>query len=140
LRGTQGDTLIEVLAAVLLLGFIALGVFQWTATATRFVDQDQEEAQALRYARAGVQQIRVTALQDYSTNGSLPTTVTPPTLAPVHGVAYTETIGAATTPAWDNDPTVVGVHEYVVTVSWSVAGGTDHVSLTAVVDPPVVNL
>lgn len=137
----RGDSLIEVLAAVVLLGFILIGVFQWTTSSTHFIDQDQDEAQALIDARAGVQLVRVTALADYAKNGTLPTTLTPPTLASVRGVAYTETISPPATPAWDNDSSTVTVEQYVVTISWPVDGGyTDKISLTAVVDPAVANL
>ncbi|MCL4521189.1 MAG: type II secretion system GspH family protein [Firmicutes bacterium] len=136
----RGDTLIEVMAAVVLIGFIVLGVTQWSTSTTHWVDQDQEQAQALVYARQGIELVRSKALADY-TSGEALAAVAPPTLPMVRGVAYTETISGPVTPPWDNDAATVTVQEYTVTVSWPVAGtsGPDRVSLTAVIDPAVVN-
>ena len=139
--GERGDSLIEVLASVVLMGLIVVGVSQWTSSATRWVNQGRNEAQALSYARQGVELVRTIALAAYK-NGTPLAAVTPPALAQVRGVTYTETINGPVTPAWDNDRSTVAVQEYTVRVSWSGPEDTaaDHVSLTAVVDPAVARL
>ncbi len=136
-----GDSLLEVLLAVVILGALVISVSLWTADATLWVRGDRADAQALAYAKAGVERIRMQALAAYQAGQGLPT-VTPPPLPAVGGIRYQEWITGPRVPPWDTDPSVVRAREYQVVVTWMPSGAStpDRVRLTAVVDPAVANL
>lgn len=136
-----GDSLLEVLLAVAILGGVVISVALWTANATLWVQGDRGEAQALAYAKTGVELVRQQALASYQAGQGLPA-VAPPVLPAVDGIAYQEQINGPSVPSWDNNSAVVRVREYQVVVTWtpSGAGTPDQVRLTTVVDPAVANL
>lgn len=136
----RGDTLLEVLAAVAILGVTVAGISLWTANATLSARRNQEQHQALLYAKAGIESARAAALAAFQAGKPLPT-VSPPTLPAVNGVAYQEAVSGPKTPLWDNNPQAVPVESYTVTVTFVPPGGApETLKLTAVIDPAVGTL
>ena len=142
--GDLGESLLEVLAAVVMVGVLVPPMIEAIGSLTSWIIEDQESVQALAYAKQGVDIIRSTVLQDYAasstpSNFTLPPPPTPPTLSSVKGVSYTESFSGPVTPAWDTPGSGAAVGMYTVTVSWMppVTGHLRNLTLTTVVDPSV---
>lgn len=133
----QGDSLIEVMASVLLLGIVlipfgavAINSFTWVAT-------DTQIEQALSYAKQGIDNVRQQELAAY-TQKTFPVSVSPQSLPAVRGVSYAEAITGPTSPPWMTN-SALGLRSWAVTVSWKVnsTGVTHAVTLQVIVDPAI---
>ncbi len=124
------------MAAVMILGLVVAPFVLFATTASQWLALDRSSQQALAYAKQGVGMVRQQAVLA-AQKGMPPAAVTPPALASVAGVSYTESILGPASPPWQSGS--LSLHEWTVTVSFTQPpGGAVHsVSLQVVVDPAV---
>lgn len=132
--GQGGESLIEVMATVTILGMITGPFILFAASAIQSLALERATEQALVYAKEGVASVRQDAITA-AAHGQAPPVVAPPVLASVGGTAYTESIVGPASPLWQSP--AVPFQEWTVTVSFAAppGGGTHAVSLQVVVDP-----
>lgn len=138
-----GESLIEVMAAVVLLGVVAVPVSTAVRTMSQWIVRDTAQVQALAYAKQEVAAVRLAVLAAYAQAQAagaaadfvLPAPPAPPAPRVVGGVTYTETVTGPTAPSW-TVPGIVPLDTYTVTVRWQAGDGqTGAVALTFASDP-----
>ena len=140
-----GESLIEVMAAVVLLGVVAVPVSTAVQTMSQWIVRDEAQVQALAYAKQEVAAVRLAVLAAYSRAQQAgaaadfvpPEPPAPLPLAAVGGVTYTAAVTGPTAPPWTASG-IVSLDTYTVTVRWQAGDGeSGAVALTFASDPAV---
>lgn len=115
----QGETLVETLASVLILGIFVSTLYTVSTTALSGTDNQVLNEQALTFAENLVNQLRF----DVIANRTLPPSNTPLPFGTVDGATFTVAWTSSGTPVWMGSQTIAGMNYYQVNSTWQLPSG-----------------